>query len=311
MIKFPKLKSKVILAPMHGITNIAFRYMCKKYGAGLTYTELTSANALACDSKETKQLIKTCNSEKPVAIQLFSENIENLVKSAKAVEKRFSIIDLNLGCPSKKIMEQGSGAALLKQKEKIGIIVKTISSNIKKPLTVKIRSGFGKNVNALEIGNICEKNGASALTIHARTVEQGYSGSADWSLIKKLKENLKIPVIGNGDIKNCLDAKKMLESTGCDYVMVGRAAIGNPFIFKQINEYLKSGKVLKNQTKDEKVKDYLKYIRLCKKFEIFSLSDAKIKAQEFTKGFPKSSKLRMSINNTKSWEEIKKLIENF
>ena len=305
MKQFPTLKSKIILAPMHDVTNIAFRLMCKKYGASLVSTELLSANAIAKNNNAVLKLSKTDKKEKPIAVQLFGQNTETIVKAAKKLEKEFDIIDFNLGCPSKKILAQGCGAALLKRKNKITEIVEQVSNAIKKPFTVKIR-----NENAVEISKLCEKAGASAITIHARTAKQGYSGKADWSVIKRVKQTVQIPVIGNGDIIDGESAKKLLEQTNCDYVMVGRAAIGNPFIFKQINEYLKTGKIIK-QTKEEKIKDYFEYIKLAKKYGCFSVKDAKWKAQEFTKGFEGSTKLRRKMNFIKSEKEIMNLIKKF
>ncbi|VVB78720.1 tRNA-dihydrouridine synthase B [uncultured archaeon] len=307
--KFPKLSGKLILAPMHEVTNIAFRIMCKKYGASLVSTELLSANALSREATSSLKLALTDKEEKPVVVQLFSQNTDSIVKAAKLLERKFDIIDFNFGCPSKKIMSQGSGGALLKRKNKIGEIVRELTSSVDIPVTVKIRLGVDKkNINVIEVAKICEENGASAIIVHARTVDQGYSGKADWSQIKKVKENVKIPVIGNGDVFSAKDAEKMLGETGCDYIMIGRGSIGNPFIFKQIGEYLKTGKVIE-QTKEEKINDYFQYIELTKRFDIFSIKDAKLKAQEFTKGIPGCSKLRQELNKVKTWEEIKKLVE--
>jgi nifR3 family TIM-barrel protein len=243
--------------------------------------------------------------EKPVAAQIFSSNTEHIVNAAKILEKKgFDIIDFNFGCPSKKIMQQGSGGALLKRKNKVAEIVKELSESVNIPITVKIRSGFDKkNINAVEIAKLCEKNGASAIIIHARTIEQGYSGKADWEIIKRVKENVKIPVIGNGDIFNGEDAERMLNETDCDYVMIGRGAIGNPFIFHQINEYLRTGKNI-YQTPKEKISDFFEYTELTKKYNIFSVKDAKLRAQEFTKGLAGSSKLRQRLNRIKTWDEI-------
>lgn len=307
---FPKLSGKLILAPMHNITNIAFRLMCKKYGVSLVSTELLSANAIARKNNAVLELAKTCKDEKPVVAQIFSQNTENIVKAAKILEnKGFDIIDINFGCPSKKIMAQGSGGALLKRKNKIAEIVSEVSMAVDIPISVKIRSGYDdSSINVVEIAKVCEDAGASAIIIHPRTVKQGYSGKADWNLIKEIKENIKIPVIGNGDVFSEKDAEKMLKETNCDYVMIGRGAIGNPFIFKQINHYLKTGELIV-QTKSEKIADYFEYINLAKEFDIFSVKDAKLKAQEFTRGFSGSSKLRRELNKIKSWEDINGLMK--
>ena len=306
MIKtFPKLKSKLILAPMHDITNIAFRIMCRKYGAGLASTELLSANAIARGNNAVVNSIRIDKVDKPAVAQIFGQNTDNLIESAKLLEKKFDVIDFNLGCPSKKILAQGCGSALLKRKNKIKEIVEKVSAAINKPFTVKIR-----NENVIEIAKICEKAGASAITIHPRTVKQGYSGKADWNVIKKIKQSVSIPVIGNGDVVGGESAKQMFEQTGCDYIMIGRAAIGNPFIFKQITEYLKTGKIIK-QTKEDKIADYFEYIKLAKKYDCFSLKDSKWKAQEFTKSLPGSTKLRRKLNTIKDWNEIKDLINEF
>jgi tRNA-dihydrouridine synthase B len=311
MKKFPTLKSKTILAPMHNITNIAFRKLCKDYGAGLASTELLSSNAISRMNNAVLRLALIDKKENPIVAQIFGQNTENIIKSSKILEKLgFDIIDLNLGCPSKKIMEQGSGGALLKRKNKLKEIVIALVKSVSIPVTVKIRSGFDNNEGAVEIAQICENAGVSAIIIHARTVEQGRSGKADWQVIKKVKDSVKIPVIGNGDIRNGEDAKEMLEQTGCDYVMIGRAAIGNPFIFKEIKEFLKTGEAIK-QTKEEKIRDYFEYIKLSKKHNIFSASDAKLRAQEFTKGLEGSNNLRRELNKKKTWEEIEALIKSF
>jgi tRNA-dihydrouridine synthase B len=307
---FPKLYGKLILAPMHNITNIAFRLMCKKYGAALVSTELLSANAISRKNKAVIELAKTDKSEGPVAIQLFSQNTECIIKAAKIVQENFDVIYFNLGCPSEKIMAQGSGGALLKRKNKIAEIISELTRNTDIPVCPKIRSGVDKkNINAIEIAKICEESGASAIIIHARTVDQGYSGKADWKIIKEIKKSIKIPVVGNGDVFTGEDAKKMFEETKCDYIMIGRAAIGNPFIFKKINHYLKTGEAIK-QTREEKIKDYFEYIKLAKKYNVFSIKDAKQKAFEFTKGLPESSKLRQKLNRVKDFETIELLMKS-
>src|SRR3989344_1960506 len=303
MADFPKLKNKLVLAPMHNITNIAFRLLCKKYGASLVSTELLSANALAREDNLNLKLAITDKLEKPICAQIFGQNTDNRVKAAKTLEKNFDIVDINFGCPSKKILSQGAGAALLKRKSKIFEIVKQVSKSINMPITVKIR-----NEDAVEVAKICEKAGASAIIVHARSVKQGYFGKADWNVIKKVKENIKIPVIGNGDVIDGKSAERMLNETNCDYVMIGRAAIGNPFIFKQINEYLKGKQVF--QEKKERIVDYFEYIELTKKYNIFSLNDAKLKAMDFTKGLSGSRELRGKLNMIKTGEEIENLIRN-
>ena len=309
-MELPKFKSKVFLAPMADITNIAFRIMCKEYGAGLVSTELLSANAISRENKAVMKLGLTNEKEKPRVIQLFAQKSENIAKAAKIMENDFDIIDLNFGCPSTKIMAQGSGGALMKRPGKIGEIVKAVRKAIKRPVSAKIRIGFDKKINAVEVAKICEDNGADMIIVHGRTVGQGYSGKADLEIIKEVKKSVKIPVVGNGDVVDGESAKKMFEETGCDYIMIGRAAIGNPFIFKQINEYLKTGKIIE-QTKEERVKDYFEYIELTKKFGIFSILDAKRQAQYFTKGFNGSSRLRKKLNGVRDFEVIKKIIEEF
>lgn len=198
----------------------------------------------------------------------------------------------------------------MKRPAKIGEIIQAVRKITKKSLSAKIRKGFNKQSNAVEIAKICEKNKVDILIIHGRTVGQGYSGKADWEIIKNVKKAVRIPIVGNGDVIDGPSASAMFKETGCDYVMVGRAAIGNPFIFKQINEYLKTGRIIK-QTKEEKIKDYFKYIQLTQKFNIFSITDAKRQAQYFTKGFEGSAKLRKKLNTLKTWGELKELIKSF
>ncbi|MBT4165901.1 tRNA dihydrouridine synthase DusB [archaeon] len=307
--KFPKLKSRVVLAPMHNITNVAFRVLCKKYGASMVSTELLSANALARGNSAVEKLALNDKSEKPVVGQIFGQKIENVVKAGKFLESQgFDLIDFNLGCPSKKIMGQGSGGALLRRPGKVGEIVKALVDVVKIPVTVKIRSGIDGRNRAVEIAKICESSGASAVIVHARSVEQGYSGKADWNVIKEVKEAVKIPVIGNGDVWNGENAKRMIDETGCDYVMIGRGAIGNPFVFKSVKMFLDKEKMIE-QSSSEKVEDYFNYIKLCKKFGIFSVVDAKLKAQEFTKGLKGSVELRRELNKVKSFEEIERLMK--
>jgi nifR3 family TIM-barrel protein len=310
MIKtLPKLKSKVVLAPMHDITNVAFRLMCKKYGAGLVWTELLSANALSRKNKSVMKLSLMDKSEKPIVGQIFGQNTENMIKAGKMLEKKFDIIDINFGCPSTKIVKQGCGGALLRRKNKVGELVRAVVESVKVPVSVKIRMGIDRKVNGVEIAKICEENGADLIVVHPRLVEQGYAGKADWNVIKEVKEAVDIPVIGYGDVVDGESAKKMFDETGCDYVMIGRGAIGNPFIFKQVNAFLKDGQIIE-QTKEDRIADYFEYIELTRKFGIFSVVDARMRAQEFTKGLKGSNKLRRELNSVKSWEEIEELMKS-
>jgi len=303
-MKFPKLKSKVILAPLEDVTNIPFRLLCQKYGAGITYTQQLSAVALVRESKMSLQLAKKNKDENLVGLQLFGRNPEILLEAAKKYGKDFDLIDLNLGCPSKKIVEQGYGSALLKEEKKVFEIVNILSKNLDKPVTVKMRSGF-KKVDALKLVKVIEEAGASAITLHARTREQGYSGHSDWELIRKVKETVKIPIIGNGDVVDEESAKEILEKTKCDYIMIGRGAMKNPFIFERINYYLKTGKKLEQKDKIELFEEYYK---LCKKYNMESAVNLKQIACYFTQGLENSSKIREKLQKVRNAEEILKIL---
>src|SRR3989344_8339796 len=302
MKRFPKLKNKLILAPMAEVSYLPFRLLCRKYGAALAYTEQLSALAVINENKKTLELAKTIPEEKPVGLQLFGRNPESLVNAAKKLEKNFDIIDLNFGCPSKKIVQQGYGSALLKEKEKIFEIINTLANNITKPVTVKMRSGF-KKVEALELAKVMEKAGASAITIHGRTKEQGYKGKANWSVIKQIKENVGVPVIGNGDIINGEKAKELLDYSKCDYIMIGRAAMNNPMIFNEINHYFRTGKE-KTATKEGKVKLFLEYMGLCEKYDFVNVSNLRFTALNFCKGFNGSKELRVNLMSAKNKDKI-------
>jgi len=247
-IKNINIKGKVILGPMAGITNEAFRIICKKNGAALVYAEMVSIEGLKYKNKKTSEMINVSKSEHPIAIQIFGANINSFIEAAKIVDNysECDIIDINMGCPAPKIViKNQAGANLLKHPEKVGEIIKNVVQNSSKPVTVKMRIGWDENnKNILELAKIAEENGVSAISIHARTRSQFYSKKADWSWIKKVKETVKIPVIGNGDVVDGPTAKKMLEETGCDAVMVARAARGNPWIFREIQHYLDTGETL-------------------------------------------------------------------
>ena len=301
---FPILKSRAILAPMSGVTDVAFRELCRKYGAGLTYTEFVSSAALVRGSKKTNELLKVSPLEKPSAVQIFGNKTDELLKSAKILEHKFDIIDINCGCPAYKLVKIGAGSEMLKKPDEIKNILNELSSEINKPVTIKIRSGIDDNhINAVEIARIAEKAGAAAITIHARTQKQGYSEKADWNLIKKIKQAVKIPVIGNGDVFTLEDFKKRLEETGCDYIMIARGAIGNPYIFKQINDYLATGKY------DSKsgIGQFFKYLELAEKYKI-EFNNIKNHAIFFTKGIYRGAKLRKEISKCRHLKALKSVM---
>ena len=236
------IETSVVLAPMAGVTDLPFRLICKEFGCGLTVTELISAKAILYNNKNTKLLLETDAKEKPTAVQLFGSDPDIMAKIAKRVEElEFDMIDINMGCPVPKVVNNGEGSALMRDPILVEEIVSKMCRAVKKPVTVKMRSGFSKTeVNAVEIARICEASGAKAVTVHARTREQYYAGEADWSVIAAVKDAVGIPVIGNGDIKDGESAVKCMKETGCDGVMIGRAARGNPWIFAEVNAALKA-----------------------------------------------------------------------
>ena len=262
-----EIKNRVVLAPMAGISNSAFRRIAKEMGCGLIVAEMVSDKAICYGSKKTLDMLYMTDFERPLSQQIFGSDKESFVKAAIYIEQNMhpDIIDINMGCPVPKVaVSAQAGSALLKNPDKVYEIVKAVVEAIHIPVTVKIRSGWDSNhINAVEIAKICEKAGASAITVHARTRAQGYTGKADWNIIKKVKENVNIPVIGNGDIKSPIDAKRMLDETKCDAIMIARGALGNPWIIKNTVHYLETGKLLPEPTKQDKIdmiKKHLNYL---------------------------------------------------
>lgn len=298
------LPGKFILAPMAGITDAAFREQCKRYGAALTVTELTSVEGIVRKEQELQDVLDVRKGEKP-SIQLFGSNINSVVKAAKIVEPYASVIDFNLGCPAPHITAQMCGAALLMKPEKIKEIFVALVNAVNLPVTAKIRAGPNENnLVYLDIAKVLEEAGVSMITLHPRTVRQGYSGKADWDRIKQLKESVSIPVCGNGDVETPEDALRMMEETGCDYVMIGRATRGNPFIFKQCNDLLEKGSY-EEISDEEQLQAWGEYVDKAIKYGI-KFSRIKGQAQNYSRGLSGAKKIREAISPARTVDELQK-----
>lgn len=303
----------VILAPMAGITDLPFRILCKEQGADVMVTEMISAKALFYGNKNTLPLMQTEEEEKPIGVQIFGPEPELMGAMAHKIEnKGFSYIDINMGCPVPKIVNNKEGSALMLNPELAGRIVKEVSKAVSLPVTVKFRKGFDdQHLNALEIGKIAEESGAKAVTIHGRTREQYYAGKADWDIIKALKEEIKtIPVIGNGDIFTPEDAKNMLEYTGCDAVMIGRGSQGNPFIFKRTVEYLENGILLPEPTWEDRLDIAEKHMDMLADYkgEVIGIREMRKHLGWYIKGLPHSAEMRVKINATSGRENMRDVL---
>ena len=312
-----EIKNRVILGPMAGISNNSFRKIAKEMGCGLVVAEMVSDKAICYGSKKTLDMLYMEEKERPLSQQIFGSDKDSFVKAAKYIEEnmRPDIIDINMGCPVPKVaVSAEAGSALLKDPKKVYEIVKAVVENVKVPVTVKIRSGWDKNsINAVEIAKICEKAGASAITVHARTRAQGYSGKADWNIIKKVKENVNIPVIGNGDIKSPIDAKKMLDEAKCDAIMIARGALGNPWIIKNTVHYLEKGELLAEPTKQDKInmiKKHLNYLLEIKPEKV-ALLEMRTEAAYYLKGLKGAAPYKIELFKTKTKEEFLKVIDEF
>ncbi len=311
------ISNPLVLAPMAGISNTSFRKIVKKMGVGLIYAEMVSSNALTYGNDKTLDMLKMSAEERPIAQQIFGSDEQTFVEAAKIVEKTMhpDIIDLNMGCPVPKVaLKAQAGSALLKNPEKIGKIVAAVVQAVHTPVTVKIRSGWDENsINAVEVAKICEENGASAIAVHARTRSQGYSGKADWNIIKAVKENVHIPVIGNGDVTTPELAKEMLSFTKCDAVMIGRGALGNPWLFKRCNEYLTNNVLINEPTYQEKIAMIKTHFNLLKKDKNpkVALLEIRTHALYYLKGLPESKIYKEKICKAKTETEFLNILAEY
>ena len=310
-----EIENSLALGPMAGVTDLPFRLLCKEQGCGMLYTEMVSAKAILYKNKNTNILLNIDKAEHPIAVQLFGSDPDIMAEiGAKVAEGPCDFIDINMGCPVPKVVNNGEGSALMKNPKLVREIVTAMAKAIKKPLTVKIRKGFDDDhVNAVEIAKIIEDSGAAAIAVHGRTRQQFYSGKADWEIIRKVKEAVSIPVIGNGDVDSPQKAKALLEETGCDGVMIGRAAQGNPWIFAQTAEYLEHGTVPKKPELSE-VKEMIRRhagLQMKYKSELTAMREMRKHVAWYTAGYPHSAQLRAAVNEVQSMEELEQLLEGW
>lgn len=312
-----EIKNRVVLAPMAGVCNSAFRRIVKEMGCGLIYAEMVSDKAIFYNNQKTIDMLYMTDFERPIAQQIFGSDKDSFVTAAKYIYENMhpDIIDINMGCPVPKVaLRSQAGSALLKNPEKIREIVNAVVNAVPIPVTVKMRSGWDQNnINAVEIAKICEEAGASAICIHARTRSQGYSGKADWNIIKLVKEAVSIPVIGNGDVVDIYSAKKMLNETHCDAVMIGRASLGNPWIFKEVNEYIENNKVIDSPSPLEKVDMCIKHLSYLEEIKVSKVAVLEIRNHVawYLKGLKGTNEVKNKIYMTKNIDEIKKILYDY
>lgn len=307
------LENNLILAPMAGVTDLPFRLLCKEQGAGLLCMEMVSAKAILYKNKNTEELLTIDVRENPVSLQLFGSDPDIMSEIARQIEDRpFDILDINMGCPVPKVVNNGDGSALMKNPVLAGQIIEKTARAIKKPVTVKIRKGFDDTrINAVELAHIAQESGAAAVAVHGRTREQFYSGKADWDIIRQVKEAVSIPVIGNGDILTAADVIAMEQQTGCDGFMIARGAEGNPWIFKQILHYFETGEELPRPDFAEVTEMLMRHAKMQLEFkgEYIGIREIRKHAAWYTAGYKNSSKLRGRINEVENFEQLKELFE--
>ncbi len=302
------LENNCILAPMAGVTDLPFRLLCKEQGVGLICMEMVSAKAIYYNNKNTEDLMAIHPDETPVSLQLFGSDADIIAEMAKRIEERpFAILDINMGCPVPKVVNNGEGSALMKNPKLVEEILTKLVKAIHKPVTVKIRKGFNdNNVNAVEIARIAESCGVAAVAVHGRTREQYYSGKADWDIIAAVKSAVKIPVIGNGDVVDAYSAKALVEQTGCDGVMIGRAAQGNPWIFKEVVNYLETGFIPPKPTPEQVKETVIRHAKLQLEYkgEYTGVREMRKHLSWYTAGYPNSARFRQMINSMESMDQL-------
>lgn len=311
-----EIENPVVMAPMAGITNMAFRKIIKDFGAGLVYSEMVSDKALCYGNTKTIDMLQVDEGEHPVSIQLFGGEVETMVKAAKFIDQHSNcdIIDINMGCPVNKVLKAEAGSKLLLYPDKIYEIVKGIVDNVSKPVTVKIRSGFDKeHINAVEVARLIEKAGASAIAVHGRTRSQMYEGKADWGIIGDVKAAVKIPVIGNGDIKSVDDAKRMLAQTNVDAVMIGRAALGNPWLIKQVVESLNTGEEVLEPTYQEKIMQCLAHAKKLMEIEPEKVAMFQMRghAPWYIKGLKSSARVKNELSKIDTYKQLETILAEY